>query len=159
MELTISIQNRKAAADPLAFLTGGNNSDTVRFVTDAEWDEYPEKTARFVGWCDSRPVWYRDVLFTGDTVNIPEFYGTTSVGIGLYAGDVLTSTAAVVACLPPVTDTSPHHAPPDYDVYTQLLAYLSILAQGGTMPAGKSTAILGGTALYAAGEAQTEPET
>jgi hypothetical protein len=71
----------------------GNSNYQIQFVFDGEWDEYPEKTARFI-WNGG----YYDVDFSGDTCVAPIISGATSVEVGVYAGDLRTTTPAVIFC-------------------------------------------------------------
>ena len=75
---------------------------------------------------------YDEVLFDGDTVSLPIIRDTDMVSIGVYAGNLRTSTGARVACERSVTDGAAVHDPPAPDVYNQLLEYLANLQKGGT---------------------------
>ncbi len=69
----------------------GNSDYQIVFAFDSDWDAYNEKTARFI-W-NGR---YIDVDFTGDTCPVPIIKGTTLVEIGVYAGDLSTTTSAII---------------------------------------------------------------
>jgi hypothetical protein len=71
----------------------GNSDYQIRFVFDAEWEEHPTKTARFI--TGGEPV---DVEFTGDTVTAPVLQGIRSVKVGVYAGNLRTTTSALIPC-------------------------------------------------------------
>lgn len=81
----------------------GNSDYQIKFAFDSEWDAYSEKVARFI-WGGLPPV---DVPFTGDTCVVPVIENTTSLKIGVYAGDKVgvdtwelnTSTPAIIGCL------------------------------------------------------------
>jgi hypothetical protein len=71
----------------------GNSDYVIVFTFDSEWDAYDEKIARFI-WNDS----YIDVAFTGDTVAVPVLSNTTALKVGVYAGELSTTTPALIGC-------------------------------------------------------------
>lgn len=70
-----------------------NRDYKIKFSFDSEWNEYTEKTARFI-WGGH----HTDVDFTGDVCDVPELYDTTEVEVGVYAGDLKTTTSALIGC-------------------------------------------------------------
>lgn len=72
----------------------GNSDYEVKFLFDEEWAEHEEKTARFI-W-NGR---YTDVDFTGDTCPVPIITGAILVEVGAYAGNLSTTTSALVPAL------------------------------------------------------------
>ena len=71
----------------------GNSDYVIEFAFDAEWDAYEEKTARFI-W-NGR---YQDVTFTGTSCPVPIITNAVAVKIGVYAGELSTTTSAVIGC-------------------------------------------------------------
>ncbi len=71
----------------------GNSDYQIVFTFDSEWDGHTEKVARFI-WNSK----YHDVPFTGNTVTVPVLTNTTQVIVGVYAGDLHTTTPALIAC-------------------------------------------------------------
>jgi hypothetical protein len=75
-----------------------NKSYEVKFNFDSAWDEYPNKTARFI-WNGE----HRDVDFTGDTCGVPEIRGASYVNVGVYVADAIqTTTSAEILCHPSI---------------------------------------------------------
>lgn len=74
-------------------LVCGNRGYQVKFTFDEEWDAYETKTARFI-WSNQ----YFDVEFTGDTCEAPVITGVNLCYVGVYAGDLCTTTAAEIPC-------------------------------------------------------------
>lgn len=72
----------------------GNTDYQIVFTFDSEWDVHAERVARFI-WNNK----YCDVPFTGDTVAVPPVSGTTQLTVGVYAGELSTTTAAQIPCL------------------------------------------------------------
>lgn len=90
--INISIENKIAEADGTLYVC--DNSDFVaKFAFDAEWEAYENKTARFV-YNNS----YVDVVFTGNECPVPIISGTYFFNIGVYAGNLHTTTPARVPC-------------------------------------------------------------
>ena len=93
-ELHITVSNKIATYRRRdGYIVCGNSSYMIVFAFDAEWDAYPTKTARFV-WNNV----YLDVPFTGNTVKVPVLSDTTLLQVGVYAGDLHTTTPARIYC-------------------------------------------------------------
>lgn len=71
----------------------GNSDYQIQFTFDSEWNDYPAKTARFISNGQ-----YTDVNFTGDFCAVPTLYDTTKVEVGVYAGELKTTTSAIIGC-------------------------------------------------------------
>lgn len=67
----------------------GNSDYVIHFNFDDEWSAYETKTARF-----KYNGSYTDVIFTGTDCPMPIVQNTYSVEIGVYAGDLHTTTSA-----------------------------------------------------------------
>lgn len=72
----------------------GNKGYKIAFTFDEEWDEYTTKTARFI-WNGK----YTDKEFTDDECEVPVINDATNVTVGVYAGDLKTTTPAEIPCL------------------------------------------------------------
>ena len=91
-EIKIKIENK--IAKPLNNCVICDNSDyTVKFIFDEEWEKEPLRIARFI-WNKQ----YVDVQFTGDTCEVPLVSKTNNLAIGVYAGDLRTTTPAILVC-------------------------------------------------------------
>lgn len=71
----------------------GNKDYQITFAFDAEWDKYETKTARFI-WNGK----YWDQPFSGNVCPVPIITGATEVTVGVYAGDLCTTTPATIPC-------------------------------------------------------------
>ena len=92
--LHISVSDKKASyANRDGEIVCGNSDYVIEFAFDAEWAAHEEKTARFV-WNGH----YENVDFTGNTCPVPIITNTTEVKVGVYAGDLSTTTSAVIGC-------------------------------------------------------------
>lgn len=69
-----------------------DNSDyCIKFDFDDEWGEYTTKTARFV--YDEKHI---DVVFDGDTCPIPIMSDISRIYVGVFAGNLRTTTSAII---------------------------------------------------------------
>ena len=122
MNTNIVIRIRKRIAELMtdSHIVNGNSDFTVTFDFDAEWNEYPDKTARFA-YCDGCGVrhWI-DVPFTGDTCVVPVLRKIFEVDIGVYAGNIRTTSPARVRCEMCITDIPSVPHVPKRDVFNEI---------------------------------------
>ena len=97
MDIKISIKNKRATASHNARIVCGNSDYTITFDFDEEWAQVEKKTARFK-WNKKGESKHKDVSFTGATVPVPIFSGISYVNVGVYAGDLQTTTPAKIWC-------------------------------------------------------------
>lgn len=118
-QLLIKVQNK--VAKPLNdFIVCGNSDYTVKFCFDKEWDSQPIKTARFI-WNNQ----YQDVVFEGDTCPMPVIENATTLGVGVYAGSLQTTTPAIIHCTKSVLCGLGCPSDPPEDVYNQIIELLN----------------------------------
>lgn len=129
-DISIRVRNRIATPLKSDAIVCGNSDYIAAFDFDEEWEDFPVKTARFVFFQNGRPK-FHEVVFEGDECTIPVLEDIIEVFIGVYAGDVRTTTPARVNCYRSITDESGPHPAPDPDVYQQILDYLEEIAGGG----------------------------
>lgn len=115
--INITVRGKIARAEGRARVVCGNSDYAVCFGFDAEWSEYAVKTARFVSEDGS----YTDVQFAGDTCAIPILRNTRTLLVGVFAGNLRTTTAALIHAVPCITDPDGTPADPTPDVYAQLM--------------------------------------
>ncbi len=113
--------------DSLPFVVSGNSDYAVVFDFDEEWDVYEIKTARFL-----MGGGYTDVVFEGRECAIPTLRGGGVLEVGVYAGDIHTTTSAEIGVKPCVTSEGEENASPTPDVYAQIMEKLNSLISGGT---------------------------
>lgn len=115
--INITVRGKIARAEGRARVVCGNSDYAVRFDFDAEWEAYDLKTARFVTEDGS----YTDVQFEGDTCTIPILRNTRTLLVGVFAGNLRTTTAELIHTVPCITDPDGTPADPTPDVYAQLM--------------------------------------
>lgn len=120
-EIVVTVKNKMAVGDGSVIVC--NNSDyVVRFALDSEWDALALRTMRIV--YDSYS--HTDIAFSGDTVALPTIIDRTSIGIGLYSGDIHTSTCAMFDCERSVMGKNSNAvAPPPSDVYNEIVGMIN----------------------------------
>lgn len=118
--INIKIRN-KVAESPADVVVCGNSDYVLRFDFDAEWNEYTAKTARFV--YGERQ--YTDVAFTGNECNIPVITDTFYIAVGVYAGELHTTTPALIDAKKSILCGGGTHVEPAEDIYEQILALIN----------------------------------
>lgn len=156
-EIQMTITEKIAAVRDAPVIVCGNSDYTIQFTFDSEWDDYEEKTAEFRYWRNGERK-KDEVLFSGDTVSIPILRDIDEVEIGVYAGNLRTSTPARIPCARSITDGDAVHDPPTPDVYNQLMEYLAGIQSGGAQ-VGSAVPVLHGTAYSVVGIAEETEET
>lgn len=119
--ITIQILDKIATCLTEAPVVCGNSDYVVDFDFDEEWNEHNVKTAVFkVNGETIREV------FEGTICKMPVFQNTLIAWVGVFAGTIddgtlSTSTPALIRCKPCVTDGDDPVAPPQDDVYNQIV--------------------------------------
>ena len=127
-ELNITVRGRVAEISDEPQIVCGNSDYAAVFDFDAEWDAYPVKTMRIVRKdMDSEKYLFTDVLFEGNRAVIPPVYRTAQILLGVYAGDIRTTTPVRIPCCSAGTKRQDIHPQPDADVYAQLLTLMERL--------------------------------
>lgn len=131
-EIHFTVRDRIAEAEGDPEIVCGNSDYTAVFDFDAEWTAFPVRTMRTV-WREngSGRFFHEDTLFTGNTAPLPPVWRTCQISVGVYAGDIRTTTPARVPCAGCITDPAPHHADPDDALYRQLLDHMTAIARNG----------------------------
>ena len=119
MELKIKVRNKIAKGGDERVVCG-NSDYLVRFDLDEEWAKHQAKTMR-VEYTDGT---YTDVVFSGEVAALPVIRNRERVFVGLYAGNIRTSTPAELKCEKCISDDGGTPAAPKEDVYDQLMALL-----------------------------------
>lgn len=118
-DIQITVRGKIASKVDDTVYVCSNSDYTVNFDFDSEWDSYDTKTARF-----AYRAGYVDVLFTGDTCALPVIHNADRVYVGVYAGELHTTTPAVIPCRKSILSDGGTPADPPDDVYAQLVAAL-----------------------------------
>jgi len=155
-EIRITVREKIAQVSGSPEIVCGNSDYAAIFDLDSEWDAYEFKTMR-VAWLDIRTgkLLYTDVPFDGSTAVIPAVWDAYEIAVGVYAGDIRTTTPARIPCARCITDGGSAHEAPPPDVYEQILELLEQIAKPvGFGATGDATTILDGVNVAVVGELQ-----
>lgn len=155
-QIRIEIREKIARQTDNGIYVCGNSDFEAVFSFDTEWDAYPMKTARF-----KYNGGYQDVVFTGDTCAVPVIQDTYSFKVGVYAGDLHTTTAALISATKSILCGDEVHREPTKDVYGQIMDVLnetmrSVAADADSAKkSAAAAAVAGGDAVSAKNAAET----
>lgn len=124
MNIKIVIEDKIATAPDNAVIVCGNNDYVITFLFDEDWDGYEAKTARFTYIKNGKSI-FIDEPFVGDTCPVPMLSNVSRVDIGVYAGDLRTTTAAVVKCKKSILCKGGTPDEPDEDVYRKIMEMIN----------------------------------
>lgn len=128
--IRIKIRDRRAES-PADRIVCGNSDYQIAFDFDEEWNAYNAKTARFI-WNNQ----YVDVVFQGTVCQVPVMTDTILCAVGVFAGDLYTTTPAWITCDKSILCGGGVPAEPTPDVYTQIMALLNKGGVANGLPAG-----------------------
>lgn len=97
MNINISIADKRPTVYSSPVIICGNSDYVITFLFDEEWRELNNKVARFTYTRDGRE-YFQDEPFTGNVVNVPILSDISEVRIGVYAGNLCTTTPARIPC-------------------------------------------------------------
>lgn len=115
-EINIMIKNKIATKSNNVTYICDNSDYVINFDFDDEWDAYDTKTARFAYGGQ-----YTDIIFVGNRCNVPVITNTYAFHIGVFAGDLHTTTPVRVPCRKSILSSASIHVDPTPDVYDQLM--------------------------------------
>jgi hypothetical protein len=104
-----------------------NKDYEVEFLFDEEWQKEKFKTARF-----TYGKYVEDVVFENNKCDFPFIQDASSVGIGVYAGDLRSTNTIYINCIQSVLSKNGFSKEPSKDVYGQIIDLLNkYIEQGG----------------------------
>lgn len=113
--IDISVKNKVAVQTNNTVYVCDNSDFVINFDFDQEWDEHEFKTARFV-FNGS----YVDAVFEGNQCAVPVISDTHQIAVGVYAGNLHTTTPALISAQKSILSGSEAPAEPHPDVYAQM---------------------------------------
>ena len=137
MELLVTIRDKIATYAEMRPYVCGNSDYVIHFDMDEEWAAHETKTARFVK--DNGA--YQDQVFTGNDCPVPVISNTFAIRVGVFAGDLHTTTPAYIPAKKSILCGSSFPADPAPDVYAQLMEHLNQIEQNGVSEAEIKAAI------------------
>lgn len=137
--IKILVIEKKAILTGTPVIVCGNSDYTVTFTFDDEWNLTGPRTARFVYVKDGK-VQHEDVLFPGNVVAVPILENVDFVDVGVFAGNLCTTTPARVHCKKSILCGSGVHNDPTPDVYDQIMELFNEMAEAGAFGATEAQA-------------------
>lgn len=145
-QISISIRDKIARRTNDQAYVCGNSDFVVDFDFDAQWDQHEYKTARFI--CDDST--YVDQVFSGSQCQVPVLSNTHGIRVGVFAGNLNTTTSAYVPAKKSILCASGTPSKPPDDVYTQIMdvlngviARIEALENGAIIKPDETSAVLG----------------
>lgn len=132
--IEIAIRDKIASQTDDTKYICGNSSFVVNFDFDDEWNEFDTKTARF-----RYNGTHQDVIFQGNQCGVPVIEDTYKIQVGVYAGNLHTTTPAYVSAKKSILCGSGSPAAPSDDVYNQIMELIQGL--GNPDPAAIAAAV------------------
>lgn len=126
ININVNVSGKVASAIGAPTIVCGNSNYTITFALDSEWETSRVKTARFVYRQDGE-VKYIDIAFSGRIVGVPALSNIDEVFVGVYAGELYTSTPARIVCKKSILCGAQKHEEPAHDVYQQILQTINNL--------------------------------
>lgn len=119
--ISINVAKKLASVIGAPVIICGNSDYRITFTFDEEWETLDLKTARFVYKRDGK-LRFVDVVFSGRTTAVPVLSNIDEVYVGVYSGELHTTTPARIICKKSILcGDSTQHEVPDPDVYQQIL--------------------------------------
>lgn len=123
--IEITVKDKIATARDGAVYVCGNSDFFVDFTFDSEWDEFDTKTARF-SYNDGK---YQDIVFDGTRCEIPVIYDVLYIKVGVFAGNLHTTTPAYINAKKSILCDSGAPDDPAPDVYAQIMELIQGLGE------------------------------
>lgn len=114
--INVSVKNHVAKQTDKTVYVCGNDDFVINFDFDSEWDQYGVKTARFTYGGN-----YVDVVFTGNTCAVPIITNVWRFKVGVFAGDLSTTTPVLISASKSILCETGTPAAPTDDVYNQIM--------------------------------------
>ena len=138
-DIHITVKDKVATGGGSRIVCGNSDYQAV-FSFDEEWAAYDVKTARFVypGVAGN----HIDVVFQGSTCPVPVLHNTIGVKVGVFAGELHTTTSAWFDCEKSVLcESGGTPADPPPDVYAQIQEQLNRIETATVSPEAIAAAV------------------
>lgn len=119
--IQITVLNKIAVKTCDTVYVCGNSDFTVHFTFDEDWAEHYTKTARFI----ANDGTYVDVPFSGDSCPAPILQNTYGFNVGVYAGNLSTTTPAYCPAKKSILCPGGVPKDPEPDVYNEIMEKLN----------------------------------
>lgn len=124
--INVTVRNRVAANPGHDRYICGNGDYVVYFDFDAEWAVFETKTARF-----AYGKKFVDVVFTGSECPIPVIANVCVLEVGVFAGNLVTTTPAIIPADISILCSGGTPADPAPEVYHQIMERIQEIEDNG----------------------------
>ena len=118
--IEINVKNKIAKAAKDYKIVCGNSDYVILFSFDEEWQEHTVKTARF-SYMQNITKKHIDVVFDNNQCNAPVLSNIKIVEIGVFAGDLETTTPCMIECEKSILCDSGLPEDPPENVYNEII--------------------------------------
>lgn len=140
IDIQVREKHAKVVGGPVIIC--GNSDYVLRFDLDAEWDDKPARTAVFVWVGENGELEHEERAFGGDAVEVPILKNIDFVSVGLYSGDLCTTTPAKIPCKRSILcQAGIEHEEPPVDLYNQILKLINEKAVAASVKIGTVTTV------------------
>lgn len=144
-DIRVVVENRVATAVGDPVIICGNSDYTITFAFDDEWADVEVKTAIFK-WLSADGVKKHEQPFTSNVVEVPILADTREVEVGVYAGNLTTTTGAPIRCLPCIRCGAGEKVEPRPDKYDELMELIKGgIGSGGGLTEEQAAALAANT--------------
>lgn len=116
----VFIKDKIITAEDNYVIICDNSNYQIKFTFDAEWKEHLIKTARFIYLKDKEQK-IVDVVFDSDTCNIPIISNAKYLKVGVFAGNLHTTTSLIIKCDKSILGEDGTPEVPQEDVYNRII--------------------------------------
>lgn len=127
IDLVVRKRNLRFKSGSPKTVIAWNTGYIINFDFDEDWEDL--KTIKIV---NDKGDTISDTLFSGNSVEIPKIYNTGYIGIGIYAGDLKSTTPLIISCQKSILDYDGSPIPPSDDVYNKIMDLLNGIYNGET---------------------------
>jgi hypothetical protein len=118
--IEITVMKKVAYADGMPTIVCGNNDYTLSFKFDDEWNDEQNKVARF-SFTKNGLKGFIDMPIENNTCKVPVLLGIGLVRVGVYAGNLRTTTGAKIKCTKSILcDDAEEMAEPFENLYEEI---------------------------------------
>jgi len=119
--INVTVRDKIATYVGDVYYVCGNSDFVVHFDFDDEWAALEVKTARFI--CEDGS--FRNQVFSGSECPVPIISNTNNIRVGVYAGNLCTTTPARVPAAKSILCPGGMPAAPEDDTYNQIMEGLN----------------------------------
>lgn len=122
-DIKITVHSKTAHAPPDAVIVGDNSDYIMTFAFDATWQGAAPKTARYV-WTRGNVPHHHDEPIVDDKAAVPLLHGVRLVAVGVFAGNLKTTTPAIISVEPSILDGDTNVEESDPVIWARILGMI-----------------------------------